>query len=109
MSSNWKQKVQDQVDSIPEAKRTTESKRVGLHFPPDWYHLIEVAAAARGMSKGAYVRRAALAFAIYDLHMRYEDVMADEPPIRDVPEHSGKFRPRQGDGFGFWKILGLGR
>jgi hypothetical protein len=109
MSSNWKDRIQDGVDSIPEAKRPTESKRIGLHFQPDWYKIVELAAASRGMSKGAYVRRAAMAFAIYDLQMRYEDVMKDEPPIRDNPNESRPFRARHGNGFGLWKIMGLGR
>lgn len=109
-SSDWKQRLMDQVDSIPEARRATESKRVGLHFPPRWYALIGDAAAMRKMSKGAYVRRAAMAFVVHDLGLEYDDVFEGEPPVREIPDDpQSNVMAAHGMGFGRWKILGLGK
>lgn len=109
MSSDWKARIQDQVASIPEARRTTESKRIGLHFPPDWYALVGDAARMRGMTKGAYVRRAAMAFVLFDMDLDYDTVMGVEPPMRPYPGTLDQpVAAKHGMGYGFWKIKGLG-
>jgi hypothetical protein len=67
------------------------------------------AAAARQMSVSAYLRRAGLAFAAFDLGLKVDDLLVDEPITR-ISRFAGvraDFDPT-GIPFGKWKIEGLG-
>lgn len=72
--------------------------------------VIRKAAKRRGISPAAYIRRSAVAFALYDLQQdaAWDTVNADEPGFTAFGVHMGRapFRPN-GHGFGPWRITGL--
>jgi len=70
--------------------------------------LIRDAAAARGMSVSAFLRRAGIAFAAYDAGLDVADLLKDEPPTRLKFEGPRVNREEGGQGHGKWKIRGLG-
>ncbi len=78
------------------------------NFPPDWYELIQDAAIARNLSMSAFIRRASMAFAIYDLGLDWEAVMQEEPRLRGFGEIDSEPVDERGYGRGLWKIEGLG-
>ena len=104
--SDWREIVQDQVDANGSRQQTT---RIGLHFPPTWARLVKQAAAARGMSYTAYVRRAAMSFAAYDMQVDLYEVLGEEPPTCDLINGTPKYTPKRGRGYGLWRIMGLGK
>lgn len=77
--------------------------RLPLRLAP----VLTEAAAAREMSVSAYLRRAGLAFAAYDLDLDLAQLLEDEPPIllRFAPPSDG--RRMAGSGHGKWRIGGL--
>jgi len=77
--------------------------RVPLSAAP---HIAE-AARRRDMSITAYLRRAAIAFAAYDLGLDQQQMLVDEPATRLKSEGPRTNRLQQGRGHGDWKILGL--
>jgi hypothetical protein len=62
------------------------------------------AATARGMSVGAYIRRATLAFVAYDLGLDLTDLLEDEPPTRIRFAQPGNDQSMRGQGHGSWRI-----
>lgn len=66
------------------------------------------AAERRHMSVAAYVRRAAVSFAVKDLGLSWDEVMAGEPGfgVYGSPPGRGAIRV-DGRGFGKWKIAQL--
>lgn len=72
--------------------------------------LLRDAAAARGLSKVAYARRALVAFLAQDLGLEFADVASLTPRVlppneRVRPGHTSE--PDDGQGFGPWRITGL--
>lgn len=80
----------------------------GLRLDGPSNAIIQRAAKRRGMSPAAFIRRAAVAFAVHDLHGDWDEVNADEPGFTGYNRPMGKapFRPA-GHGFGPWRIMGL--
>lgn len=68
---------------------------------------IHEAAAARGMSASAYIRRATLAFAAYDLGLDLAELLRHEPATRLNSESPRAVRAMLGEGHGEWRIGGL--
>lgn len=60
------------------------------------------------MSVAAYVRRAAVAFAVHDTGVPWDEIMHDEPGFGIYGERPGRGAIRvDGRGFGSWKIVTL--
>lgn len=64
-----------------EAQRTNQ-RRMGWLNSPAEADLIDRAAELRDISRNAYLRRAVVAMAAFDLGLDYYDVMEDAPPAR---------------------------
>lgn len=101
----WRQIVLDQIDS----KLSGRTRRsVGLNFPVELHAVIMRAARERGLSMAAYVRRAALAFAVKDLGLDWDETMKDEPGLRKFGEITRDAGDKlAGSGYGRWKIAAL--
>lgn len=69
--------------------------------------LIRDAAARREMSVSAYLRRAGIAFAAYDLGLDLAELLKDEPPTRLKYDGPRADRTEAGEGHGRWRIGGL--
>lgn len=65
------------------------------------------AAADRGMSTSAYIRRAALAFAAFDLGLDLAELLQDEPATRLKSDGPRTNLLEAGEGHGNWTIEGL--
>lgn len=104
-STDWRTLV-DQAASDATPKIIT----TGLRLDGPSNRVIRKAARRRGMSPAAYIRRAAVAFALHDLDRDegWDVVNADEPGFTGFGVNMGKspYRPN-GHGFGPWRILGL--
>lgn len=101
-STDWRELVLDAASDARPKIITT-----GLRLDGPSNRVIRKAAKKRRMSPAAYMRRAAVAFALYDLDMQREwgTVMADEPGFTAYDQRMGQapYRP-QGHGFGPWLI-----
>lgn len=105
---SWKDKLMDQIDMRepkPSAGSRNRRRTISTNFAPSLYLVVQSAARARGISMAAYIRRAAVAFAVYDGGLSWDETMADEAPVKAFavdalpdPETSG------GRGFGAWLI-----
>lgn len=70
--------------------------------------VIRAGARRRNITVAAYARRAAVAFACYDLGLSWSEVMDGEPGFGLFGEYAGKAAIyADGEGFGPWKITGL--
>jgi hypothetical protein len=100
---DWRQLVLDELDARHKrAPRTS----IGVNFHLDGHGLVLAAARARGMSLGAYTRRAAIAFAVADLGADWDEVMENEPRVGETARQVDPVGGR-GLGYGAWKITGL--
>ena len=102
---DWKQ-VLDQEIERRRTKRTRSDRSVGVNMDAQQWKLIDRAAARRGMSVAAFVRRSALALAINDLGLDWDEVMKDEPSPRGYG-NARYFNTREnagGMGHGLWRI-----
>lgn len=84
----------------------TQRRSMAVNFPDDLYVLVMDAARARDITMAAFLRRAAVAFAVYDQDLDWDDVMATEPGIRTFTA-SGSSESLAGKGRGPWRIQGL--
>jgi hypothetical protein len=102
---DWRELVQAKLDREPVGTRSS-AIRVNARID----RAIKDAAAARNMSVTAYIRRAAVAFAVADLDLSWDTVMIDEPGFGLAGENPGRavIRPN-GHGFGAWQIVKLTR
>lgn len=111
-SGRWQDKLLAEYDARKDAapdRHPTPRHTFAVNVPPEWLELVQDAAQARDLSVTAYVRRAALAFAIQDLGLDWETVMKGEPRIRPFTGLDGGDPERAlGYGHGDWRILGLG-
>jgi hypothetical protein len=103
---DWRDLMMGQVDAHL-ARRAKPKKpyrdfraRVPLAAAP----VINTAAANRGMSVSAYLRRAGLAFAAHDLGLDLADLLADEPVTRLKFAGFPGDHADQGQGHGKWRI-----
>lgn len=88
---------------MPETSRST-----AFRTNPRIDRALNEAAASRHMSVAAYVRRAAVAFAVVDTGIAWDEVMTDEPGFGIYGERPGRGAIRvDGRGFGPWKITAL--
>lgn len=101
---DWRELLLAELDAKNiRAPRT--SMAIMLHLTA--HGLILAAARKRGMSIGAYARRAAIAFAVHDLEADWDEVMQDEAAVGE--RGGGAVRAKgRGRGFGPWRILALG-
>jgi hypothetical protein len=104
-ATDWRKQIIDDVGAPPDGP-VLISTGVQLDGPSN--EVIRAAARRRGMSPSAYLRRAAVAFATFDLDRDWDEVMADEPGFTAFGKNMGKspYRPN-GHGFGPWKITGV--
>lgn len=65
------------------------------------------AADLRGMTISAYLRRAGLAFAAYDLGLSLDELLEDEPVSQLRWRNPGGNPSARGRGHGLWRIGGL--
>lgn len=104
-STDWRQLVDEAASDLTPKILTT-----GLRLDAPSNRVIRRAAQRRGMSPAAYIRRAAVAFALHDLEQTrlWGEVNADEPGFTAFGRNMGKapYRPN-GHGFGPWRIIGL--
>lgn len=77
--------------------------RIPLNAAP----ALNEAAAQRGMSVSAYLRRAGLAFAAHDLGLDLAQLLEDEPATRSRFAGTAADREMGGQGHGLWRIGGL--
>lgn len=103
----WQDKITDAVWADEERKRHLVPLQVAMGMP--LRVLIREAAARRGMTSVAYVRRAVAAFVAADLGMLFETVCMYAPPVRTDRSHGrrGKFSGHgpgrdDGAGYGHW-------
>jgi hypothetical protein len=106
---DWRDLFMGQVD-VEMAKRRWPKRphrdfkaRIQLSAAP----AVTSAAANRGMSTSAYIRRAALAFAAFDLGIDLDQMLSDEPATRLKSEGPKTNRLEGGEGHGNWRIEGL--
>jgi len=71
---------------------------------PSALEAIRTAAYNRRMHLDEYVGRAALALAVADLGLDWDDITDKEPPLRDLRRHRLPARRLRGRGFGPWRI-----
>lgn len=85
------------------ASLPTRSERisVGLNFTPMQNAILHEAARERDLSLAAYVRRAALVMAAFDLGLTMEQVRQDEQPARAY----GGLTQRPSQDQGPWRIV----
>jgi hypothetical protein len=95
-STDWRQQLIDDLGA-PADGPVLISTGIQLDGPSN--EIIRRAARRRGMSPAAFIRRAAVAFACYDL----------DAGFTAFGRNMGKspYRPN-GHGFGHWRITGLG-
>ncbi len=109
LTEDWQHLFMGQVDAKIAARKDTRKPyrdfkaRIPLSAAP----VLGAAAAQREMSVGAYIRRACLAFAAFDLDLDLAQVLIDEPETRR--QYDGAFRDKAeaGQGHGNWVIEGL--
>ena len=101
-STDWRDLI---LDAVTESKPKIITTGLRLDGPSN--RIIRQAAKRRGMSPAAFMRRAAVAMALYDLKQndQWDSVNSDEPGFTAFGTHMGKapFRPN-GHGFGPWRI-----
>lgn len=106
-STDWRTLVDEAASDLKPKVITT-----GLRLDGPSNRVIRKAAKRRRMSPAAYIRRAAVAFALHDLEQeaQWGTIMADEPGFTgfDQPMGQAPYRPK-GHGFGMWRILGLAK
>lgn len=71
---------------------------------PTALEAIRTAAYNRRMHLDEFVGRAALAVAVHDLELDWDEITDKEPPLRDLRRHRLPTRRLRGRGFGFWRI-----
>lgn len=107
-AQDWREKLMDQIDTreVPFASRR---RSIGLNFPADLYERVQDAAQARGISMAGYARRAAVALAVHDLGLDWDEIMADEKPVQPygVVKPGDRANEGAGQGYGSWKIGSL--
>lgn len=75
---------------------------LAVRLPPDMANFVLTAAELRGgLSLTAYLRRAALAVAAYDLDLPWQAVMANEPRVRMMDVEGKPYSAVSGPGLGF--------
>ncbi len=87
------------------------SRMISVNWNDTLYLVVKNAARMRGISLSAYVRRAAVAMAVYDLGLDYFTVMKDERGTRGYGDRGGNpeeiAASAQGRGYGSWEIKEL--
>lgn len=76
---------------------------------PTALEAIKIAAYNRRMHLDEFVGRAALAVAVHDLDLDWEEITDKEPPLRDLRRHRLPARRLRGRGFGLWRITKMGQ
>ncbi len=97
------------VDARLAQQRTTQPpiRDFRTRVPVTLAPLVYKAAADRGMSVGAFSRRAMLAFVAFDQHLDLRELLADEPATRIRFESPAVNRLEAGEGHGLWRIGSL--
>jgi hypothetical protein len=103
---NWREALMDAVDTRPTKK---ERRSIAINFSDSWYVMIQRAAKARGMSMTAFMRRAVMAFVVFDLGEDWFEVMEGEPNIGPYANSYGTkvLERKAGHEHGDWQIEGL--
>lgn len=106
---HWRELMMGQVDAeLAKRKRSKKPHRdFRARIPLGAAGALNQAAAARGMSVSAYLRRAGLAFAAHDLGLDLGELLADEPASRTRFAGTAADREMAGQGHGLWRIRGL--
>lgn len=102
----WQERALARVEDYERNRATTKLKRIWL--TDDMLNHVYDAAELRGMSVTAYMRRSVMAMAAYDLGLEWDEVMAEEGPVRKHG-YSATYdkTPARGQGFGGWTIDGV--
>lgn len=96
------------VHGIDKPDYTRGYYQAGLTF----FSALRQAARVRGISGGAYLRRAVAAFAAHDLGVEFEDILKDSPSP-DWNNHRGEVNGKKqvwvreyddGSGYGTWEV-----
>lgn len=102
-ATDWRTLIEEAV-----AEDRPKIITTGLRLDGPSNRVIRKAAQKRGMSPAAFIRRAAVAVALYDLDQvdHWGRVNAEEPGFTAFGRHMGQapYRPA-GHGFGPWRIL----
>ena len=107
--NDWQEVVLGQVDVVLSGRDAQKKPhrdvkaRIQLSAVP----ALTEAARMRDMSVSSYTRRAAIAFAAYDLSLSLADLLEDEPAQRLKTEPPSENREEGGRGHGNWVITGL--
>lgn len=109
--ARWREVIATEYDVRHPDKRTSR-RSVGINMDEDQYDAVANAAAARGMTMAAFVRRAALAVAVYDDNvtggeLSWEELNAHEQRIREGSLTGADPVAAQGFDFGNWIIEGM--
>lgn len=109
-SDEWRDLVMGKVDAVLEKRKITDRaphRDFRARIQLSAVGALVAAAQARGMSTSAYLRRAGLAFAAYDLDLDLADLLEDEPATRLKGDWPRANRREHGQGHGIWRIGGL--
>lgn len=108
MANDWRDIVDGELDR-DELRRPGRRNGIEIRFPDEHLSLVDASCRKRGISRAAFIRRAAIAFAVADFDLDWDDVMNGEAGV--VPFGSVGIGDRvidpNGQGFGPWKIEGL--
>lgn len=106
-TEDWRDIVRADIAALPDRRGTedAEATKVTADLLPGAYSIIREAAKVRRVSLSAYVRRAVLALACYDLGLPYSDAMRADSRITNM---SGfPISDPDGTRFGAWEIAAL--
>jgi hypothetical protein len=102
---DWKQVIEGEIEDRPR-RNILSTRSVGLNVTPEQWKTLDRAAERRGMSVAAFLRRAALAVAVHDLGLDWDEVMKDEISPR-AHGNARYYNTREFDGgvgYGPWRI-----
>lgn len=106
MGDDWRQRMLDEIATRSRIPRTDPRRGVFMRLYPWMRSLLVDAARKRGISIGAYCRRAVMAMIARDMGEDYYELMRDEPMTRSFA-NEGKQAALRGHGYGPWAIKEL--
>jgi hypothetical protein len=104
MPESWQTIIEAQVAASVQRHRRQPRKSTAINLAQEQYNVLLNAARSRDISMAAYLRRAALAFACFDLGLDWDQVMADEPATGGFG-NTGVLQELAGSGAGAWHII----
>lgn len=102
-NGRWQDRILDKLD----AQQKRDRRSIAVNLDNDQRSAVIRAAAARGLSMSAFLRRAALAVAVHDGHGDWFELNAHERRVRPLGDKGSDPIRAAGSGFGPWRITGM--